>query len=208
MKFEFLKQIDESSPLILVFLGYSFTPDCLKHLKIPQKCDLCVVYDYTDLEIGGEFKDSLKGREIYLLAWSMGVWAANLTLGEFEFKKCVAINGTPFGIDEKFGITRSVFENEILKFDFENFKKLCFLSDLKSVNFSFSENPKAELEAIFRANSRICENKISWDKVYISKKDFIFPPKACEWFECEKIYLNAPHFVFFKFSDFGEFFEI
>ena len=97
--------------------------------------------------------------------------------------------------------------------DFIPFSINCFLfSDLKYLENSFKSLFQLFISKIYKIsvkyNLGICENKISWDRVYISKKDFIFPPKACEWFECEKIYLNAPHFVFFKFSDFGEFFEI
>lgn len=206
MKIKILK--DSGKPLILVFLGYSFIPECLKSLETGE-FDLAVIYDYKSLDFDAEFKNSLKGREIYLIAWSMGVWAANLVLNGVVVKKSIAINGTPLGIDDKFGIPREIFQKSIDEFDFENFKKICFLKELGRVDFGFSEYPKLELESIFsNANSQV-QNTIEWDVAIISKKDFIFPPKACdEYFLCRKIHINAPHFVFFSFKSFGEILEV
>ncbi|RAZ61070.1 pimeloyl-ACP methyl esterase BioG family protein, partial [Campylobacter hyointestinalis] len=69
MKIDLIK---DKKKLILLFLGYSFTPSSVKHLNIDDY-GLCVVYDYSDLKFDYEI---LKEKEIYLIAWSMGVWAA------------------------------------------------------------------------------------------------------------------------------------
>lgn len=204
MKLEIIK--NKGNKLILFFLGYSFLPSSLGHLKINPDYDLAIVYDYSDLNC--DFLNDFKEKEIYLIAFSMGVWAANLSIKNLNIKKAVAVNGTPFGIDEKFGISKENFKKTLDNFDFENFKKLCFLSDLKRVNFDFNKDSFFELKNIYKNATIECKNNISWDKVIISKKDLIFPPNACEWFSCQKIYLNSPHFVFFKFDNFGEIFEV
>ena len=116
----------ENRPLALIFLGYAFTPECLSSVDFGNY-DVSVVYDYQTLE----FEDLMawekiqnSKREIFLIAWSMGVWAANRFASGLEFQKAVAINGTPFGIHENFGIPPGTFQNSIEHFDFELFKKL------------------------------------------------------------------------------------
>lgn len=203
MKLEILK--NNSKSCILVYLGYGFTPECLRDFDVGN-FSLAAVYDYSDLDFS--CLDNLKFDDLHLVAWSMGVWAANLSLSDTTSKSAVAINGTPFGIDEKFGIKDEVFKASIDKFDFEIFKKLCFLNDLSKVNFEFNLNPKFELENIYKNTLNIQKNRIKWDKVIISKKDLIFPNSACEWFSCPKIYIQAPHFPFFKLKSFGEIVEI
>lgn len=198
-----LKKINSNSnKIILLFLGYSFNPSCVKHL---YNSDLIVVYDYQDLNFDPSF---LKDKEIYLIAWSMGVWVANLVLSDLPLKYALAINGTPFGIDDHFGIPAKSFKKSIEEFDFEFFKRNCFLNEISKVNFTFNKNPKLELENIYINALKPSKNNIKWDKVIISKRDLIFPPKACEWFNCKKVYINSSHFVFFKFNNIGEIFEI
>ncbi len=206
MKTAWLKNTG-SGRLALVFLGYSFTPSCLAHIDL-KGFDALLVYDYTSLEIDAEI---LKGREIWLAAWSMGAWTANRVftgLAHSNLKRAVAINGTPFGIDETRGIKRADFAASIENFDFASFKKLCFLSELKRANFEFNPDPLTELKTLYAEASKPCENVISWDKAIISKRDLVFPPSACEWFACPKTYLNAPHFPFFKFESLEQIFEI
>ena len=96
----------ENRPLALIFLGYAFTPECLSSVDFGNY-DVSVVYDYQTLE----FEDLMawekiqnSTRESFLIAWSMGVWAANRFASGLEFQKAVAINGTPFGIHKNFGI--------------------------------------------------------------------------------------------------------
>lgn len=204
MKIDLIK---DKKKLILLFLGYSFTPSSVKHLNIDDY-GLCVVYDYSDLKFDYEI---LKEKEIYLIAWSMGVWAANLVLKDIKLKTAVAINGTPFGIDDEFGIKKDIFYKSISDYDFESFKKLCFLgiSENKIKDFKFNQNAKFELINLYKNASQKNEDHINWNKAIISKKDLIFPSKVClDYFKQKAVCINAPHFVFFKFKSFGEIFEI
>ena len=78
----------------------------------------------------------------------MGVFAANLAFNNapvFNIKYALAINGTPLGIDELYGIKQSDFKSSMDNFNFALFKKGCFLKDLSRVDFGFNENAKAEL---------------------------------------------------------------
>ncbi|OCR89112.1 hypothetical protein CFT12S00416_04780 [Campylobacter fetus subsp. testudinum] len=204
MKIDLIKKDGEK--LILLFLGYSFMADCIKHLEVGDY-SLAVIYDYSELSFDDSF---LKDKDIYLVSWSMGVWAANLVLKNIPLKKSIAINGTPFGIDDKYGINAGNFYKTITNYNFESFKKLCFLGipPEKISNFEFNKNAKLELINLYKNAIKPCDNNICWDKAIISKKDLIFPPKASEYFSCQKIYINAPHFAFFNFKGFGDIVEI
>lgn len=222
------KLVKDSKKLILCFLGYSFLPDSLKHLELGEY-GLGVLYDYSD----GDFSlDALNlrcckphntsaslnllsrdffGKDIYLIAFSMGVFAANLAFNNapvFNIKYALAINGTPLGIDELYGIKQSDFKSSMDNFNFALFKKGCFLKDLSRVDFGFNENAKAELNALYNAaiNAPKQKSKIAWDKAIISKKDLIFPPKAVQNYfrncepKCALKSINAPHFAFYNFT--------
>ena len=106
MKMDLIK---DSKKLIVLFLGYGFDKSSISHLKLGDY-GLLVVSDYSDL---GFDKEILIDKDIYLIAWSMGVWAANLALKNTPLKVAIAINGTPFGIDEKYGIKKDIFYKSI-----------------------------------------------------------------------------------------------
>lgn len=190
-------------PLVLFFLGYAFRPESIAHLA-SKNYDLFAVYDYRS----NEFDPSLlKDREVILVAWSMGVWAANKALKNVPLKQAIAVNGTPFGIHETFGIPPRTFKRTIDRFDFELFKKWCFLSDASKVNFPFAENPKEELCALYEASAEPVEENIRWDKAIVSKKDLVFPPAASACFKCPVKTLAAPHYPFYRLSSLEEILE-
>lgn len=190
----------DGRPRILFFLGYAFRPDCLSHLNF-DGYDLTAVFDYNSLDFDVK---NFSPRKNILIAWSMGVWAANRVLKDFPLERAIAINGTPFGIDEAFGIPPETFKKSIDQFDFALFQKWCLLSDLKKANFEFPENPKAELETLYAAAGEPVKENVRWDKAIVSSKDLVFPPKASACFGCPVKTINAPHFPFFKFRSVEE----
>lgn len=70
-------------------------------------CLLC--FDYRTLEFDYSLLDGY--REIRLLAWSMGVWVAGQILSgrTYPWEMKLAVNGTPFPIDDRRGIAEAVF---------------------------------------------------------------------------------------------------
>lgn len=185
----------DDRPRILFFLGYAFRPDCLANLDF-DGYDLTAVFDYSSLEFDVK---NLAPRKNILVAWSMGVWAANRVLKDVPLERAIAINGTPYGIHEIFGIPPKAFKKSIDQFDFTLFQKWCLLSDLGKAEFQFPENPKAELETLYAAASEPVEENVRWDKAIVSSKDLVFPHKASACFRCPVQTVNAPHFPFFKF---------
>ncbi|ARR01573.1 DUF452 domain protein [Campylobacter vicugnae] len=204
MKIDLIK---DAKKLIVLFLGYGFDKSSISHLELGDY-GLLVVSDYSNLSFDREI---LANKDIYLISWSMGVWAANLALKNTPLKVAIAINGTPFGIDEKYGIKKDIFYKSISEFDFESFKKLCFLgiNEQKFKDFTFNKNAKIELINLYKNAILPCENAISWDRAYISKRDLVFDNRAVlEYFKDKARIINAPHFIFFNFKSFGEIVEI
>lgn len=217
MKFKLVKNANK---LILCFLGYSFLPESLKHLELGEY-GLGVIYDYTsinfdlkflELEISKtsmeNFNDIISKKELFLVAFSLGVFIASKIKFQTPLKCAVAINGTPFGIDENFGIKQSDFQASLQNFNFDEFKKGCFLKDISRVNFAFNNHAKAELSALYESikNAKKDENFINWTKAIISKKDMIFPSNATQNYfrnfasNCDIQMLNSAHFAFYNFT--------
>lgn len=207
MKYELIKK---SPKMIIAFLGYSFLPESLAHLELGEY-GLGVVYEYSELSFNNLEFSKLLGEKNYLFAFSMGVAVANEFLGDFAFEKSVAMNGSNAGIDEQKGISSKLFKASIESFDFEGFKRLCFLGELKKASFAFNAKPKAELEALYKHfASKNHRNSRIWDKMILSKKDKIFANeailKACEFKKLQSI--NAPHFGLFNYTSWEQIFEI
>ena len=86
--------------LIIFFAGWSFDQNPFQFLK-PNDYDILILFDYNNLNIPEipEYED------YYLITWSMGVFTAYLLKDELpKFSKKVAINGTPYPVDNFNGI--------------------------------------------------------------------------------------------------------
>ncbi len=105
----------------------------MAHLILPTDHDLLICYDYQDLNLDFDFSAY---RHIRLVAWSMGVWAAERALQGIRLKSATAVNGTGLPCDDNFGIPDTIFkatldnltENTRLKFE----RRIC--GDKASLN--------------------------------------------------------------------------
>ena len=94
--------------LIIFFCGWSFDDKPFKYLECSNN-DVLVIYDYAELELPENLFDGYK--EYYLITWSMGVYIAYLLRNKLpEFSKKIAINGTPFPVDDELGIPQKTFD--------------------------------------------------------------------------------------------------
>ena len=99
MQIEFLHKSNKPK-LILFFNGWGMNSSIVEHLE-KSEFDIICLSNYNDkLNFDLNLLDSYK--EIYLVAWSMGVWAAaeSLKKHHINFKKAIAINGTTLPIDD------------------------------------------------------------------------------------------------------------
>ena len=96
--------------LMIVFAGWSTRPSLYRGY-IRSGFDLMVVYDYSDVEFPDV--DCLKEyREICVVAWSFGVAVAHrwlLSCPDLPITRTLAVNGTPWPVDDRRGIPCRVF---------------------------------------------------------------------------------------------------
>ena len=99
MKQLFLKK--EGNPRLLLFFSGWGADDHLFDRPVAEGYDYMLCFDYRNMDFDFTLLDGY--REIRLLAWSMGVWAAGRVLAghdEYSFSLKLAVNGTPYPIHE------------------------------------------------------------------------------------------------------------
>ena len=70
------KQTKEANrKLLLLFSGWSASPEAFRHLETEPDTDLWICYDYRDALFPMEELSAYQ--QICLVAWSLGVWVAS-----------------------------------------------------------------------------------------------------------------------------------
>ena len=174
----------ENSPrLLLIFAGWGMDAGVFSHLSRPGY-DIMVVWDYRSFYIDWTCVDSYD--EICLLAWSMGVYAASQTIQAIESKitRRVAVNGTPYPIDDSYGIPEAIFHgtldglSELTLGKF--YRRMCAsradmaLFDAHRPARSADEL-KDELSAIADRTILSSPSHVMWDIAVASRDDRIIP---------------------------------
>lgn len=117
----------------------------------------------------------------------MGVWTASQVLSglSLPYRNTIAINGTPFPIDEFKGIPPSIYQGTLENLDKTTLQKFfhrmckdnatfkCFLQKMPQRPV---EELKEELEMIRLNYTRVPSGNFTWQKAFIGKNDRIFPP--------------------------------
>lgn len=98
--------------LLLFFAGWGADETPFKAYR-PEQCDFMICYDYRTLDF--DSSDLKEYREINVIGWSMGVWAASQTMQRLSLPIAnrIAINGTPYPIDEQKGIPPVIFRGTL-----------------------------------------------------------------------------------------------
>ena len=92
---------------IIFFAGWGMDPAPFSSLA-SACCDVRMVYDYRLLAEPEPEELLPSGYDrLYLIAWSMGVWAAGVLLADFRqrFAAAIAVNGTLTPVDAERGIS-------------------------------------------------------------------------------------------------------
>ena len=207
MKTCFLHKNPQSSDLILFVSGFASHFSHFSHLKAQN--NVLMIYDYKDMNLDIELNSF---KNVHLIAFSMGVSISSKLLSYIKFKTSLAINGTPRGIDDEYGIKEEVFKQSMENFNLLEFKRHLFAKNLNlSENFYFQGQTqlKDELKSLFNFHKKHKVKKdLSFDKILLSKRDLIFSNRACENFFKQKntkiIHSKEPHFVFFAFDSWEE----
>lgn len=205
--------------VIVFFNGWGMDGTVVSHLTSRE--DVVVIYDYRDLS-GKDLPDLGIYSEIYVVAWSMGVWAAaNLVpLLSVVPSKIIGLNGTEHPIHDRWGIPEKVYrltEKGMNESGRRKFMQRMLDGERELWYFELNSSQRT-LEDVCEELTRIREqciglqNELHWDKIYISEKDVIFPVvNQFNWWQNRNVALQTlpgGHFPFYRFQSWEEIVEV
>lgn len=212
MEYHWLNK-NNNKKLIVFFGGWSFDFRPFESLK-SYDYDVLMFYDYTDLNIPCEIPNY---DEKILITWSMGVFIAYLLKKNLpEFNKKIAVNGTPYPIDNDLGIPERTFDLT-LKYAETGLQGKFYENVFTNSEFleKYYKNPVQrtipnrikELESL---NSLIRNTDINYDNNYydyaiVGNNDKIIPTKnqIKMWKDKAKM-LDSGHFPFYNYTGWDE----
>ena len=202
-----------NNKLIIFFTGWSFDYKPFEFLNC-EDFDVLIIYDYNDLELPQipEYK------EYFLISWSMGVYTSYLLKDKLpKFTKKIAINGTPFPVNDEYGIPLKPFILTLrhAKTGLEGkFYQNIFNSENEYTQYTKTqvertiENRVSELNTLY---SKIKSTEISYqnyfDTAIISNNDKIIPTKNQINFwegKTEIKTVESGHFLYYNFTSWNE----
>ena len=234
MRYQWLKQNNNNTSVIVLFSGWGFDQTVFTHLMVDDdEFDVLFVQDYRELDL--PLLDLQQYEKRFLIAWSFGVASFSAWIIKHEqqsqhqethypknslaeFDKLIAINGTMHAVDRFLGIPNTIMQKTIdtlSQQSFAMFAKRCFIAnELPNLNINVADK-RQELEMILTREHFAIEG---WDRVWISNRDKIFPTKnlinAWQAYNdkqeqlhrktAELKYCDAPHAPFHLWSNWNE----
>lgn len=185
------------------------------HLTSSER-DICTCFNYNELTS----PDTDRWQEyddIVIVAWSMGVWAAEQVVARLglSYSSAYAVNGTPRPVDDQEGIPVAIARgtyDTLTPATLRRFYRRMFGSaelmkrmEGRMPEIDFDER-KEELRKIIEAAPYETEG-IRWSKALLSVDDAIFPIKNMGnyWNRNSGVrLLPAPHYPFDRFKSWEE----
>lgn len=209
------KQINKhNSRLLLFFAGWSASPELFRNLTTEEDMDVWICYDYRDLA----FDANLTGyKEIYLIAWSLGVWVAATV---FENNRtlprpttAIAINGTCCPIDDTRGIPEAIFRGTLAHVTEEGMhrfnRRMCGNREILRQYEQTLPRPlhemQEELQHLYQKYQEVESN--GWTHAILASADRIFPAENLRnyWLgRCPVTEIEAPHYPFYHWKKWNE----
>lgn len=176
--------------------------------EVYQSYDLLLVWDYADWEF--DYAVLEKYGDVRVFAWSLGVYAAALTLSEFgqRINRSFAFAGTLHPADDAKGIPVAIYDQTERTLGKKTLRKFllricgglaaaqvypCFAADFDM------ERLKSELRQVKRQSELLGKPDFHFDMAFVSKKDRIFPPEnqLCAWQNVKGVQqIDCEHFDF------------
>lgn len=200
--------------LIIFFCGWSFDEKPFKSSAFGEY-DVLFFYDYKNHELPLEIPDY---EEYYLITWSMGVYIAYLLRDKLpKFKEKIAVNGTPFPIDDKLGIPVRTFDLTLKYVDTGlqgKFQRNLFKTEAefeKYLKNPVSREIPEQAEELSALKEFITSSEADYEKFYdraiISSADKIIPPRNqinCWTERVDVVMLDSGHFPFYEFKSWDD----
>lgn len=177
--------IHEHHPRLLLFFAGWGADETPFQIYRPEKSDFMVCYDYRTLDFDKSGLDEYQ--EIHLIGWSMGVWAASQVVPQLSLPitSSIALNGTPYPIDEQMGITPAVFRGTLDGLTGASLHK--FLRRMCANGAAFKaflqitprrplEELHDELAEIEKMYQSLLPATFHWQRAVVGNNDRIIPP--------------------------------
>lgn len=221
MQYKLYPQGEGNQRLILYFNGWAMTPEAVEHLRLPAGYDLLVLWDYRSSELG---LDLSTYEYITLVAWSMGVWAANAARGwlkQLPIERSLAVCGTGYPMDDHWGIPRAVFEATLEGITPENRmrfnRRMCGGKSLRhlfeALERRSTDEIRDELQRVYDLEQTTPHTApqpegIVWTLAHIGLEDRIIPATNQQaYWQMQGVETRehlAPHYLFGQFSHWKE----
>ncbi len=160
-----------SDSLLLIYAGWSTDEEAFSNIKC-NGYDIAVVSDYTTLSTPSLRR---KYKEVVILAWSLGVKAAEMTASNLPLSLTIAVNGTPQPVNNTLGIPEGIFRSTTENLSEQNLMK--FRRRMGAAAMSRGSRTIASLKAELENFSTNIVTDFRWDRAVITRKDLIFPPQ-------------------------------
>lgn len=204
----------QSHICVIFFNGWGMDENSISGIS-SDGIDLLMINDYKTIKpLDHQF---FEYKTIIIIAWSLGVWAAQQILIKSNIKitRCIAINGTPIPMDNLYGIPEEIFYNTMdgwndLNKDRFNRRMMGGNINLKMYTHLLSKKStieqKEELQCIYN-NFSLTNIIYSWDISIIGSEDLIIPySNQINWWtgKTKIIEFNIPHFPFLSFKNWNQ----
>ncbi len=177
--------------------------------------DLLMVYDYRNLAAPAGLDDTLaRYGGLFLVAWSMGVWAAGTleVLQQAQLSSAVAVNGTTQPIDNRNGINAQAYQTMLERFSetvLHSFYTDMFDKPADRERFmrNLPQRPlpelKEELHTIRQAYHELGPSRDLYDTRLVGSRDRIVPARnqLRAWGRDRCTVMSLPHFPFYTHPD-------
>lgn len=212
MQYSWVKK-SEADSLIIFYSGWGMTEGSVA--LDAGKNDLLVFFDYRDVHMPEHLRDVIKSyKTIFVVAWSLGIVPAVLNKHLFKVAKFVAVNGSIFPSDDRYGIPEAIYQgthDNLDKKNLDRFYKRMFEDTSQHERFKQMHaeveigHLKEELLVIKDLSKTISiEDKNIFDRVILSTKDKIFPLINLQELWSSHALLENSHYPFFDFKDWSE----
>lgn len=210
---------NKNNSCILFFNGWSMDKNAVKHLDYEQY-DVCMFNNYSDLnEINDDYREY---QNRYVVAWSLGVWAAEQVLKNtaIQFKKLISLNGTPFPANNEYGIPEKTFVSTLENWNEANRNKFNIrmmggkneMNELKErLSQRAIEEQKRELQNIYNAYQSNDSHTLQWNVALIGQNDSIFPTQNQQnWWNNKTriIKTQQTHYPFSNYTSWKQIIEL
>jgi len=213
-----IRRRENNEDLIIVFGGWGIDQNAFLPL-CTESHDFILYYNYSADE-PLILPDRKTYRQVILIGWSLGVWAAEYMSASMNLNPdlAIAVNGTPVPADNRYGIPLDIFEgtlNNINESGMEKFNIRLFGSksileeNTEKLSKRNVQSYAAELRWLYNRIMEDFDRKYRWDIAISSVNDRVFPSdnQINYWRsrqDTRHLIVDLPHYPFYSWGTFED----